>query len=429
MKCKRGTIIGVFAILIASLLIAMNVAAIPATTWSTLNSTKKPQSGETTANTRFPVPDRAIANPPFLTANYIWDEASTNGRLLYMPAFGTQSKWTEILPSQTYGYPTPREGACLVWSGANPGDFGMPGVDQNLILFGGKLSNGQYTNEVNIYNMWTRNWEYKQSLPYGPTPRAWSACARYQSYMVDQPWPTYEFNGMIIDGGWGPNGYESGMWIFCDHPYDNPGESDRDGCPAPFRGWRLAGPIIACDPILGIRSGHAFVELNHWTGAFEHNTQYDELIVFGGIKQGGQSNDYVREPTHLKFVEILTGGVLAFDCVTWGESFEPYTPWPRQAFGVAIKGSPSGASGMVIYGGSGPNGLLNDAYYAEWDSALVVHYKWITQSGTLPGNRRLPAFMCAGLNCLDTDATWRYILYGGWNGVNKQDTFKGNFVP
>jgi len=137
--------------------------------WTQQNPTQFPASGATWAYTGHPVP-RTSAKTNWDT--YVWDEASAIGIMWRWNHASTTTNWERLTPGLATGvnYPTPREGACLVWSGVNSNDYGTD--NPQLLLYGGKASSGLWTSEINEYDIVSNKWTMSAIISQGPSPRA-----------------------------------------------------------------------------------------------------------------------------------------------------------------------------------------------------------------------------------------------------------------
>jgi len=414
----------VLAIVVATLLMSIYAEAFASAIWEdrTFDQLYAPQAGGTTAYTKFPVPSKFLNNKETGQAIYVWDESSTNGRLLRIVSSSAHDRWTQLLPTQTMGYPTPREGACLAWSGTHDQDYGLNDGSQNLILFGGWTGTA-FSNELNIYNMLQNKWEFKGNLA-GPSPRSNMGCSRFTSIGAGD----WEFNGILMYGGWNGQTLDD-VWVFCDHPYNELDEPQEYGCNdhplgepgnTPQREWEQGIFLSWCYDVVGGRSGHAQSEPIDTVKPITSAEHYAAMI-WGGLKYGV---GFVRQPTVIEW-DVNELGLLIFDCFAWQE-ISP-TPAPRQLMAAAYRKNPSNSwNGFVIQGGEA-GAVYNDLMYVDFTNAATIIYTYPVQSGDLPGPRKLSVLTCRkGPDaCFDSSSTnVKYMFFGGIDdlGVNRGDT-------
>lgn len=425
---NRRRIVLAVVVSLSLIVILSGLAEAATSSWSKKNSTGQAQPGVTWAYTRAAVPSKDTygGTNPGMTGIYIWDEGSTVGRILRQSTVGI-IRFTELFPAQTMGYPTPREGACLVWSGSNWEDFGHQNHGQDLILFGGRIATGQYTNEVNVYNIVNNTWEYRG---FGPLPgRAFAQCGRFSSFNA----VSYEWNGMFVFGGMNSVQTLSDGWIFCDHPSWNPQEFDELGCARYTHAWRQVSWDASCTAGNRIMRDHAAFSEVKWS-VLPHNIEDTQYILWGGIRNTQWA---ARDPTFVYWVGN-PNGLLTFACTGFSES-NPVSQ--RHGSGVGFVSTWGGTQyNMILYGGYRIEGedtqdvvlILFNLYSG------IASYGVVAQTGTKPTARQYSAFACRdwgpdasgyGLGCIYTTGqpygTETYLMHAGTNvgGTKFSDTW------
>src|SRR2546426_3557724 len=152
--------------LVTALLVLANVVTAISASWGQYSFSPAPLSiGKYSAYTKFPV--AASAGSPYYS--WIWDQTSPSGKVVRYD--GSSNSWVNIFPTQSEGFPTPREGACWAQTMENALH------QQRLLLYGGKRSDDQMlTQEWNVFNLATSNWELKRTTPAPTTPRWYVGC-------------------------------------------------------------------------------------------------------------------------------------------------------------------------------------------------------------------------------------------------------------
>jgi hypothetical protein len=336
---------------------------------------------------------------------YVWDEASAAGILWRWNKASSTTNWERLAPGLGSGvnYPTPREGACLVWSGVNSNDHGTD--NPQLLLYGGVTSSGVHTSEINEYDIVSNTWTLSAIYP-GPSARAWAGCGR----IWDDNGGTKSYDGLIMWGGEDGRFNYNELWIFC----ANTGQSGtQNDCPQHPRSWIYEG-------LFGPSARNAMVlsECTIWQ-------QTRCWILWGGNDGSYRSDAYI--------FEAGTDGFFSFH----GLSQTGGIPSARNRAGAAVGGDPRSGScgpfpehagaGLMLYGGENSGGALGDMWYGIFCGGGVNTLDWSQVSSNAPGARDTPVLGCLNYGsiftahgCFDnagSDAFHDYfILYGGFNG-------------
>ncbi len=296
-----------------------------------------------------------------------------------------QENWLRLTPSGTGGFPTPRTGACLAWDGTTSAFYGTN--DAVLALFGGQKPDGTYSGELNLYDIDTNNWIYKDTGGAMGGSYAFAGCGKIASGQS-----AYPFYGIVVYGGVSQSGYDQLAYVFCDVPNFNglPGP----GCMnKPGRHWTN---IFIDYPMPAARFGMAFLENG---GVTDHRTTCPNgaacysvgWMIWGGMGSGGQLNDawlfFLALPgTHFKWLQFAQTGSV---------------PSARYGAGVAhhVVGNPNQATtlGMLVTHGYSAGGMMSDTYDGEWTlsgSSGSVQWTKLTVSASYPSGRYYPLFAC-----------------------------------